>query len=232
MHQPMSLARVFSLVLVGLLVSGAAAAGLAAPAAPPDGALIGSVSASGPVELRGVAISREGTLFSGDTLRTRLGSYASVALAGGQRIELGNETDVRVDADESAVQIAMNSGSLIFSSMGSRAMSIDVGETGYEILAAPGAAGDVQFLAGNEVGVRATSGEVTVRSPAGETVVFDAGSSGILPVAGPAGPVLPAPRRQLTDREWLGVGIAAAAGVMGYVLWRVLRDDEASESNP
>jgi ferric-dicitrate binding protein FerR (iron transport regulator) len=224
-----SIARILSLVLACLLlISTTPMASLAE--APPDGALVGSVSAAGPVELRGVRIQREGTLFSGDTLRTMADSYASVVLSGGGRIEMGRDTDVEVFADSAGVEIGMTSGNLVFSSTGSETpLSIRVG-TAYRITGTPGATGDVAFLEGNALGVRATSGALTVRAPGSEPVVFDAGSAAKLPL-GPAGPAAPAPRRQLTENQWLGIGIAAAAGVIGYVAWRLLRD-EASTSTP
>lgn len=225
------IARMLSLALASLLLISTTP--IASPGeASPDGALIGSVSAAGPVELRGIAILREGTLFSGDTLRTMADSYASVALEGGGRIEMGRDTDVEVRGDSARVEIGLLSGNLVFTSVGSQTpLSIRVGEA-YEITGSAGATGDVAFLEGNALGVRATSGVLTVRAPGSEPVVFNAGSAAKLPLGGLPGPPSPTPRRQLTENQWLGVGVAAAAGVIGYVVWRVLRDDEASTSMP
>lgn len=232
---PDAFARFISPLLIVLLVLTTAPIPTALGAAP-DG-LIGSVSAAGAVELRGVAVEREGTLFSGDTIRSREGAYVSIALDAGPQIEFTGDTEVRVDADETAVRIAMNEGSLAFSSLASSSpLSIDV-QT-FEIEAPNGSVGEVAVLGNDEVGVHAVSGSVTVRSSlADDAIVVQEGDARVIsfsdaPLAGPAGPEpLPAaPRRQLTDSQWLGVGVFAGAIAVAYGAWRLLRD--SSPSNP
>jgi hypothetical protein len=50
---------------------------------------IGSVSAVGAVQLRGVPINSEGTLFSGDPLNVGASSYAKLVLTEGPKVEVG-----------------------------------------------------------------------------------------------------------------------------------------------
>ena len=57
---------------------------------------IGQVSARGAVDLRGVRISDDGTLFSGDRMNVGSGAYATVALKAGPRIEADSGSDVTV----------------------------------------------------------------------------------------------------------------------------------------
>src|SRR5207253_4914085 len=76
--------------------------------------VIGSVSAVGSVELRGVGISQEGTLFSGDKIRANEKGYAKVLIATGSKIELLEKTDVNVNRDDQGVKIAMNAGTVGF----------------------------------------------------------------------------------------------------------------------
>src|SRR5436190_7791903 len=76
--------------------------------------VIGSVSAVGPVDLRGVGISQEGTLFAGDSIRAREKGYAKVLMGTGSKIELAEKTDVKVSRDEQGVKIAMNTGTVGF----------------------------------------------------------------------------------------------------------------------
>src|SRR5581483_5972271 len=61
--------------------------------------VIGSVSAVGTVDLHGVGIAREGTLFSGDTIRSGEKGYAQVLLGTGDKVELFEKTDVSVNRD-------------------------------------------------------------------------------------------------------------------------------------
>src|SRR5437870_778352 len=56
--------------------------------------ILGSVSATGAVELRGVEIVQEGTLFAGDSIRVHGKAYATVLLRNGSKIGLAEKTDV------------------------------------------------------------------------------------------------------------------------------------------
>src|SRR5438132_3106753 len=104
--------------------------------------VIGSVSAVGPVELRGVGISQEGTLFAGDSIRAGLKGYAKVLLGTGTKIELAEKTEVNVNRDAQGVKIAMNTGTIGFTAP--TPLRIDV--LPFEVTATDGAAGNVAIM--------------------------------------------------------------------------------------
>src|ERR1043165_2780432 len=56
--------------------------------------VIGSVTVVGAVELRGVRLSEEATLFLGDQLRVADKGYAKVTLVNGQKLEIGSDSDL------------------------------------------------------------------------------------------------------------------------------------------
>ena len=122
--------------------------------------VIGSVSAVGPVELRGIAISQEGTLFPGDSIRSGQKGYAKVQLGTGGKIELGEKTDVKVGRDAQGIMIAMNSGTLGFTAR--TPLRIDV--MPFEITASDDAAGNIAIIGSTAAGVRTINGKVTVRN--------------------------------------------------------------------
>jgi len=122
--------------------------------------VIGSVSAVGPVELRGIGISQEGTLFPGDTIRSGQKGYAKVQLGAGGKIELGEKTDVKVGRDAQGIKIAMNSGTLGFSAR--TPLRIDI--MPFEITANDDAAGNIAIIGSTAAGVRTLNGKMTVRN--------------------------------------------------------------------
>lgn len=122
--------------------------------------VIGSVSAVGNVDLRGFAISQEGTVFSGDSIRAHQKAYAKVLLEKGSKLEISEKTDLKVNRDGQGVQIAMNAGTLGFTAR--TPLRIDVQP--FEILASDDAAGNVAIMSSTTAGVRAIHGKVTVRN--------------------------------------------------------------------
>jgi hypothetical protein len=122
--------------------------------------VIGSVSAVGPVELRGIGISQEGTLFGGDHIRSGQNSYAKVLFGTGSKVELSEKTDVTVNRDAEGVKIAMNGGTLGFTAR--TPLRIDV--SSFELTATDDAAGNVAIIGSKAAGVRAINGKVTVRN--------------------------------------------------------------------
>jgi len=122
--------------------------------------VIGSVSAVGSVDLRGFAISQEGTLFSGDSIKAHPKAYAKVLLEKGSKLELAEKTDLKVNREGQAVQIAMNAGTLGFTAK--TLLRIDVQP--FEITASDDAAGNVAIMSPTTAGVRAINGKVTVRN--------------------------------------------------------------------
>ena len=232
MRLSLPLTRSLSKLLVALLAFTAVPAkALAEPNPVPNAALIGSLSATGSVELRGVAISRDGTLFSGDTIRTHSDGYASVALSGGQQIELGGDTDVRVEAGGEEVEIAMSFGRLAFASPSS-GVPVRINMSPYDIVAAGGSAGDIALLSEGELGVRALSGTMTVRSSSGgESVIVREGETQVIDFGDPARPrSLPPTAQQLTSGEWTAVAIGVGLGAGSWIAYFIVRD--TSPSNP
>jgi hypothetical protein len=122
--------------------------------------VLGSVSVVGPVDLRGVSISTEGTLFAGDSIRSRDKGYAKVLLGSGSKIELSEKTDVNVNSDAQGVKIAMNGGTMGFTSLGS---PVRVSVQPFDIVTSSDGAGSVA-VGNNSASVRALKGSVTVRN--------------------------------------------------------------------
>src|SRR5437764_1284409 len=122
--------------------------------------VIGSVSVVGSVDLRGVGISQEGTLFAGDSISAHEKGYAKVLLGTGSKIELSEKTSVRVNRDSQGVLIAMNSGLVGFTAH--TPLRIDVSP--FEVTATDDASGNVAIMSTTTAGIRAINGKVTVRN--------------------------------------------------------------------
>ena len=123
-------------------------------------AVIGSVSAVGSVDLRGVGISEEGTLFSGDTIRANEQGYAKVLLGTGSKIELNEKTAVKVTRDAQGVKIAVNTGTIGLTAKSN--VRVDVAP--YEVIATDGSSAQVGVLSATTGSVAAINGKVTVRN--------------------------------------------------------------------
>ncbi len=211
--------------------------------------VIGSVSAVGPVELRGIGISQEGTLFAGDSIRAGHKGYAKIVLGTGSKIELAEKTDVNFNRDAQGVKIAMTTGTVGFTAMSP--LRIDV--MPFEVTATDGAAGNVAIVSPNAAGVRAISGKVTIRNlKTSESFIITKGQERLLglkdgvhapslaeiasnvpgPIPAPPAPQAPAGRTSgglaMDTGAWLAViGGAAVAGlaVWGLVVAMNNRDD-------
>jgi len=214
--------------------------------------VIGSVSAVGSVDLRGVAISQEGTLFSGDSIRSHEKGYAKVLIGTGSKIELSEKTDVSVNRDARGVQIAMNSGIVGFTAL--TPLRIDVAP--FEVTASDNASGNVVIMSTTTAGVRAINGKVTVRNlKTSESFVITKGQEQLLGlkdgVHGPSlgqlaanvpGPVpapTPAPAPQTPAGKSSGGGLAMDKGawlaviggvaLTGLAVWGVLAAEHAND---
>jgi hypothetical protein len=214
--------------------------------------VIGSVSAVGSVDLRGVGISQEGTLFAGDSIRSHEKGYAKVLLGTGNKIELNEKTDVNISRDSQGVKIAMNSGLVGFTAR--TTLRIDV--LPFEVIATDDASGNVAIMGSNTAGVRAINGKVTVRNlKTSESFVLTKGQERLLGlhdglhtpslgelasnVPGPIPAPAPAPMPQtpagrttgglaMDTGAWLAV--IGGAAVAGLAIWSLLialdnRDD-------
>jgi hypothetical protein len=125
-------------------------------------ASIGSVSAVGSVDLRGVAIAGDGTVFSGDRLNVAPGAYAKVALGAGPKIEVDGGSDVTITRTGDNVQVQMASGNVAFKGAGKNSVRLRVGA--YEITASGDASGNVAYIGKEAFGVRVMTGSVAVRN--------------------------------------------------------------------
>jgi hypothetical protein len=122
--------------------------------------VIGSVSAVGSVDLRGVGISQEGTLFAGDNIRSHEKGYAKVILGTGSKIEVTEKTDLSVNRDAQGMKIAMTDGTIGFATKSS--LRVDV--MPFEFTASDEASGNVAVMSSIAADIRVTSGKVIVRN--------------------------------------------------------------------
>jgi len=173
--------------------------------------VIGSVSAVGPVELRGIGISQEGTLFAGDSIRSGKKGYAKVLLGTGTKMEVGEQTQVNVNRDAEGIKIAMNAGTIGFTAR--TPLRIEV--LPFELTATEDAAGNIDIMGSTRAGIYAINGKVTVRNlKTSESFVLlkgqqmllslreDVPASSLAEMASnaPVPPSAPAPRRAPTPR--------------------------------
>jgi formiminotetrahydrofolate cyclodeaminase len=161
MEETMFTVRVFRaatavLLALGLLISTApvSAADLSTRSA------IGSISGTGSVQLRGVSVNNEGTLFSGDQVQTGRKSYAKVILVDGNKLEISSDTQFVVNRDGGNSRVGLSSGNMAFTAS-KKPVAIVIG--GYEVLPKVGASGNVAFVGTEGAGIRVLSGDVTVR---------------------------------------------------------------------
>lgn len=199
-----------------------------APLSPAFGrqnAIFGSVSAVGAVRLRGVPVSGDGTLFAGDRIETAGDAYVKVQLREGPQLELGRDTDVRVDRGDARVQIAMNGGSLAFSSPRS-SLPVRVLVESFRIEAPEGAAAEVAFLGPNRLSVTSLAESLQVTESTGqETEPVDEGEQVIIDLDAGVGATEPASSEAGADTDsggssakWVLVGTAVGAGTGTVVL--------------
>jgi len=208
------------------------AAEIAAPAN------IGSVSAVGSVQLRGVGIS-EGTLFSGDRLNVAPGGYAKVVLGSGPKVEVGERSDVTVSKGTDAINIQMTSGNIAFSGNGQKPVRVRIGA--FEVTAAGQSRGNVAFVGSGAFHVRVLDGAVSVRNSStkqsfsvgkGHERLFSLGDpsqSGVLlasasPTAIPAAPAMP--RRQMSGRAKTALIVTAVLGSAAAIAVLMTKNDD------
>jgi hypothetical protein len=122
--------------------------------------VLGSVSAVGKVEVRGISISEEGTLFAGDSIKSLDKAYAKILLKNGGKLELAEKTEINVQPEGQVVQIAMTAGAMGFTSLGN-ALNIKVQP--YEVLSTGDASGNV-IITPTAATVRSLKGKLTVRN--------------------------------------------------------------------
>lgn len=110
-------------------------------------AILGSVSAVGAVDLRGIRIAQDGTIFPGDQLNVGEKGYAKIIFVNGHKAELGEKTNVSVGRQGKGIE---------FATLKSEPMHVSAG--GFEIAATQPAAGHVAVIANDLIGVRVVNG--------------------------------------------------------------------------
>jgi len=227
----------FLALSLAILMLGATAPVSAAEFASP--ANIGSVSAVGSVQLRGVGIS-EGTLFSGDRLTVAPGAYAKVVLGAGPKVEVGENSNVTVSKDNDAVNIQMTSGNIAFSNNGQKPVRVRIGN--FEVTAVGQSRGTVAFVGSGAFDVRMLEGTVSVRNSTtkqsftvakgSERLISlgDSNQSGALlastsPSAIPAIPAMPA-RRQLSGGAKTALIVGSVLGTAAAIVILMNKNDD------
>jgi hypothetical protein len=130
---------------------------------PPVGKVLGTISVVGNVQVRGISLPREGTLFSGDSIRTDEKAYAKVTLRDGNRVEASGASDFVVKQDGSGVHVGLTSGHLGFLSPGNL-LAFVLGR--YEVVPKAGSTGSVGLLGPETAAINVLHGSVTLREPA------------------------------------------------------------------
>jgi hypothetical protein len=227
----------FIALSVAILTIVASAPVSAAEVAAP--ANIGSVTAVGSVQLRGVGIS-EGTLFSGDRLNVAPGGYAKVVLGSGPKVELGGSSNVTVSKNNDGVDIQMTSGNMAFSGNGLKPVRVRIGV--HEVTAAGQSRGTIAFVGSSAFGVRVLDGTVTVRNTStkqsytvakgNERVISlsDSTQPGALlastvPSAIPPAPAMPA-RQGMSGGAKTALIVGAVVGSAGAIAWLMTKNDD------
>jgi len=201
--------------------------------------VIGSISVVGAVDLRGVRMSQEGTLFAGDSIRAHDKGYAKILLGTGSKIELSEKTDLSVNRDAQGVKIAMNTGTVGFTA--SSPLRIDV--MPFEVTATDGASGNVAITGPATAGVRAINGKVTVRNlKTSESFILMKGQEQLLglqtgahaaPIATVASNMptpIPAPRQTPAGKTTGGIAmdtggwlaVIGAGAITGIAIWALV----------
>jgi len=149
---------------------------------PPGKVPVGQISVSGKAIINGAGAVGGESVFSGDRVVTQGGSMASVSIAGGNEVVLGESTSVRIRREEEQVGVALDHGRLECLSAG--APPIVVVARGTKIV--PGKSGGLYAveLAGDSLRVTARKGFVelesangTVRIAEGKTLVARMGTA-------------------------------------------------------
>ena len=123
---------------------------------------LGLVSVIGPVELRGVKIAQENTLFPGDHLIVGNGGYAKILLANGHKLEVGPNSDLTLGFAKEKDAIQIHSGNVDFSSQTSSPLNIVVGP--YEIASNVPVSGTLAIVPDDFIEIHVLTGSLVVRN--------------------------------------------------------------------
>jgi len=120
---------------------------------------VGSVRAAGNIQLRGVSVAREGTLFFGDTIATGTESRAELIIADGSKVELLNNTQCVLKDDNQHITVRLIAGNVGFAASRN---PVPIAFADFEILPEPGTTGGVAFLGADFAGIRVMNGGAVV----------------------------------------------------------------------
>jgi len=183
---------------------------------------LGSISGSGSVSLRGIAVSQEGTLFPGDRIAVGSSGTARVMLLNGGKIVLDRSTDLTF-AQSGQLQLAK--GNAAFNSKNN---PLEIVAGNYSIKGDSNLSGNVAFVGSDYIGLRIASGTATVQNlktkqsykvSAGQERLFSLTTTEVrtpltqlasnMPAPLPAVPPMPAPQagagKGLTTSGWVAI---------------------------
>lgn len=205
---------------------------------------LGSISAVGSVDLRGVTVAGEGTLFTGDQVSVGSRSGAKIALVNGQKIVLDQLTNLTFAVGG---QVQVSKGNVAFSS---RSGQLDIVAGHYQIQGDRTLAGNVAFVGADYIGLRVNSGAATVidlktkvshKITAGQERLFSTTTSSgpiatlasvSLPAAIPAVPAVPqvsTGSSGLTTAGWAAL-LATIGGAAVAIILLATRGDDSDDA--
>ncbi len=140
--------------------------------------IVGTITGSGTLLLRGVGVRQVGTVFSGDNIQTGDKSQANLIFANGNRVQLASNTTFVTNRHIQIVQVSLISGEIAFSASKSP-VTIVCGD--YQIAPEPHSSGGVVIVNADFAALRVATGSVTVRNIRDKSVVvLSSGSEHIL----------------------------------------------------
>ncbi len=140
--------------------------------------VVGAITGSGTLLLRGIGVLQVGTVFSGDTIQTGDRSQANLIFANGNRVQLASNTNFVANRNNQVVQVSLISGEIAFTAS-KNPVRIVSGE--YQITPEPNSSGGVAILNTDFAAVRVAAGSVTLKNTKDKSVVIlSSGSERIL----------------------------------------------------
>lgn len=113
-------------------------------------------------------MSGDSTVFVGDRVRTHTDGRARLSLNGGQRIEIGADTEVVVGETETAAKLTVAGGHVSFASTSRAPLRMQYGDL--EVVSESGRVGSLQVMRKNVVGISALRGNLHVKRAADPSI--------------------------------------------------------------
>jgi len=206
-------------------------------------AILGTITGSGTLLLRGTGVRQVGTVFNGDNIHTGDKSQANLIFANGTRVELASNTTFTAKQNNQFLQLSLISGEIAFSASKSP-VTIVWGH--YQIVSEPNSSGGVAIINAEFAAARAATGSVTLRNIKDKSVVvLPPGSEHILNLTSHQQQRLPAQLASTMPTQipagrgggginWTFWGPVIAGGVAGAIIigYEVSMCTQASPSAP